>query len=98
MMRQHQLQSLSVFAKGDSYTITGSKGSWYEIKLDNGQTAYVANWVVQTSKSAEEAGEPPVSDSPSGNGSLNNKTIIVDPGHGGKDSGTIGYSGKFEKT
>ncbi|MEC1436836.1 SH3 domain-containing protein [Bacillus spizizenii] len=84
-------------AKGDSFTITGSKGSWYEIKLDNGQTGYVANWVVQTSKSAEEAGEPPVSDSPSGNGSLNNKTIIVDPGHGGKDSGTIGYSGKFEK-
>ncbi|WP_420976419.1 SH3 domain-containing protein [Bacillus vallismortis] len=84
-------------AKGDSYPITGSKGSWYEIKLDNGQTAYVANWVVQTSKSAEEAGEPPVADSPSGNGSLNNKTIIVDPGHGGKDSGTIGYSGKFEK-
>ncbi|TXF73479.1 SH3 domain-containing protein [Bacillus subtilis] len=84
-------------AKGDSYAITGSKGNWYEIKLDNGQTAYVANWVVQTSKSAEEAGEPPVSDSPSGNGSLNNKTIIVDPGHGGKDSGTIGYSGKFEK-
>ncbi|KAF1679477.1 SH3 domain-containing protein [Bacillus sp. SKDU12] len=84
-------------AKGDSFTITGSKGSWYQIKLDNGQAGYVANWVVQTSKSAEEAGEPPASDSPSGNGSLNNKTIIVDPGHGGKDSGTIGYSGKFEK-
>ncbi|MCY8473229.1 SH3 domain-containing protein [Bacillus halotolerans] len=84
-------------AKGDAYSITGSKGSWYEVKLDNGQTAYVANWVVQTSKSAEESGEPPVADSASGSGSLKNKAIVVDPGHGGKDSGTIGYSGQFEK-
>ncbi|MCY8490280.1 SH3 domain-containing protein [Bacillus atrophaeus] len=84
--------------KGSSYTITGTKGSWYEVTLENGQTAYVANWVVQTSKKDEEAGEAPVAkSSSSGSGSLQNKSIVVDPGHGGKDSGTIGYTGKFEK-
>ncbi len=57
----------------------------------------MANWVVQTSKSGEETGEAPSPDTSGGAGSLKNKTIVVDPGHGGKDSGTIGYSGKFEK-
>lgn len=58
----------------------------------------MADWVVQTSKSGEETGEAPSPNTSGGSGSLKNKTIVVDPGHGGKDSGTIGYSGKFEKT
>ncbi|MCC9022255.1 SH3 domain-containing protein [Bacillus nakamurai] len=83
--------------KGASYPIIGSSGKWYEVRLENGQTAYVASWVVQTSKSGEESGEAPAPKASGGNGSLKNKTIVVDPGHGGKDSGTIGYSGQFEK-
>lgn len=83
--------------KGAAYPIVGSSGKWYEVRLENGQTAYVANWVVQTSKSGEETGEAPSPNTSGGSGSLKNKTIVVDPGHGGKDSGTIGYSGKFEK-
>lgn len=32
--------------KGDLFIIIGLKGSWYEIKFDNGQIGYVVNWVV----------------------------------------------------
>ena len=28
---------------------------------------------------------------------LKGKIIVIDPGHGGRDSGTIGFSGTFEK-
>lgn len=48
-------------------------------------------------KSVEEVGEFFVFDFLFGNGFLNNKMIIVDLGYGGKDSGIIGYLGKFEK-
>ena len=34
--------------KGESYPIVSTKGDWYEIKLSNGDSAYVASWVVQT--------------------------------------------------
>ncbi|MFP3326116.1 N-acetylmuramoyl-L-alanine amidase, partial [Planococcus sp. SIMBA_160] len=66
------------------------------VTLSNGGTGYVESWVVQTKKNSGEAPRPQ-QDSSSGTGSLKGKTIVIDPGHGGKDSGTIGADGAFEK-
>jgi N-acetylmuramoyl-L-alanine amidase len=64
---------------------------WYEIRLKNGGTAYVAGWVV-TAQGTQQQVEKPGSEI-----YLKNKTIIIDPGHGGRDVGTLGYRGTFEK-
>ncbi|MFN2745109.1 MULTISPECIES: SH3 domain-containing protein [Bacillus] len=88
--------------KGESYPITGEKADWYEITLSNGNTAYVASWVVQTSDGSSSAGDldipsPPSSKRSDSNGSIQNKTVVIDAGHGGHDSGTIGTRGTLEK-
>ncbi|MFS0654724.1 SH3 domain-containing protein [Bacillus sp. 179-C3.3 HS] len=83
--------------KGAAYQIVRTQGDWYEVTLTNGGTGYVANWVVQTRKNSSEAPRPQ-QDSSSGTGTLKGKNIVLDPGHGGKDSGTIGADGAFEKS
>ncbi len=40
---------------------------------------------------------PAVSEAPIREGELSALTVVVDPGHGGSDPGTIGYQGTFEK-
>lgn len=40
---------------------------------------------------------PIISEAPVREGELSGLTIVVDPGHGGSDPGTIGYQGTFEK-
>jgi N-acetylmuramoyl-L-alanine amidase len=78
---------------GETFSVTGKKGDWYEIKLADGSTVYVAGWIVsiRTSNGAET--------SPSRNtsGGIRNKVITIDPGHGGRDSGTVGTRGTLEK-
>ena len=60
------------------------EGDWYSIKLKGGKTAYVAGWIVTIEGNAEQIQRPGVEKY------LKDKTIVIDPGHGGRDSGTIG--------
>ncbi|MEC1354836.1 SH3 domain-containing protein [Bacillus sonorensis] len=87
--------------KGESYSISRTKSDWYEIALSNGQSAYIASWVVQTSASSgtdeSSSSEPPLSKPSGSSGSIKNKTVVIDAGHGGHDSGTIGTQGTLEK-
>ncbi|WP_456273920.1 SH3 domain-containing protein [Bacillus sp. AK031] len=77
---------------GDTFPIKRKTGDWYEISLKNGQSAYVAGWIVSVKG---ESSSSPVSNRKSAG--LKGKTVVIDPGHGGHDSGTTGYRGTLEK-
>ncbi|WP_107951076.1 SH3 domain-containing protein [Lysinibacillus parviboronicapiens] len=79
---------------GESFQIVGTKDDFYEIQLDD-KTAFVANWVVSTSKNKSLANEEKAE--PRKKGTLNGLTIVVDAGHGGNDHGTTGQRGTDEK-
>lgn len=76
---------------GETYGIIEKVGDWYKINLGNNKTGFIAGWVVETS-----GGTTPVT-KPGASKYLKNKTIVIDPGHGGRDSGAVGASGTMEK-
>jgi len=69
--------------RGETYRVIRKEGSWYYIELTEQRTGYIAEWVVSTVNKKS--------------GTIKNKTIVLDAGHGGKDSGTIGKNGTLEK-
>lgn len=79
---------------GKQLQVKGAESDWYEIELD-GETMFVANWVVTTDAAAVvEEEKKEVTRKP---GTLTGLTIVLDPGHGGNDHGTSGYYGTAEK-
>ncbi len=74
---------------GDQFVVKSHENKWYEIEYKN-QTAYVADWIVANSQTdIKQMSEK--------NQTLKNKTIVIDAGHGGRDVGTIGHDGFYEK-
>lgn len=68
--------------KGESFTYLSTEGDWYKITLADGQTGYVANWVVDLSADQQPAPTANVT-------SLAEATIVIDAGHGGNDPGAL---------
>ncbi|MBT2569142.1 SH3 domain-containing protein [Planococcus sp. ISL-110] len=80
---------------GDKLAVTGKQNEWYQVSLPDGQTAFVAEWVVSSN---DAAGEKEQTDLPERKkGTLNGITIVLDPGHGGNDGGTVGARKTKEK-
>ncbi|MEH7306502.1 SH3 domain-containing protein [Neobacillus drentensis] len=77
--------------QGGTYSVKRVINDWYEIKLKNGQTGYIAGWLVSIN------GTKPQIQKPGAEEYLKNKTIVLDPGHGGTDKGATGVSGMYEK-
>lgn len=77
--------------EGDTFQVSGVENDWYQIKLKDGSIGYIAGWIVSAS------GTVPRIEKSGAGGYLKNKTIVVDPGHGGRDGGTTGASGTMEK-
>ena len=82
---------------GQSYSILATEGDWYKVALTSGRTAYVANWVVSLNDSTGQTSTAQKSSSNRKKGTLKGVTIVIDPGHGGNDHGTIGVRGTDEK-
>lgn len=74
--------------KNDSFEIINSEEDWYEILLTDGSSAYVASWVVNVENIDSLDIYSKYTDL------LEGVTIVIDPGHGGIDSGAIGSSFK----
>ncbi|WP_198162749.1 SH3 domain-containing protein [Halobacillus mangrovi] len=77
--------------KGDQFDVVDQQGQWYEIKYKN-KTAFVASWIVNEQKEETRTSSGDLT------GNLKGKTIMIDAGHGGRDSGAIGRAGTYEKT
>ncbi|WP_406686725.1 SH3 domain-containing protein [Rossellomorea vietnamensis] len=80
-------------SSGESYGVKSKDGDWYEVELADGSAGFVAGWVVSVRSALGENTTPDRKRS----GGLEDKVIVIDPGHGGRDSGTTGASGTLEK-
>jgi N-acetylmuramoyl-L-alanine amidase len=77
--------------EGDTFSVKSLANDWYEITLKNGKSGWVAGWIVSINGAKQQI------EKSGAEGYLKNKTIILDPGHGGGDNGTTGASGTLEK-
>jgi N-acetylmuramoyl-L-alanine amidase len=78
--------------QGDSFEIISVEKDWYKIALPNGTSGFVAGWIVSVK------GTAPQIERPGAEKHTKNKTVVIDPGHGGRDNGTTGARGTLEKT
>lgn len=76
--------------KGETFAVLGVENDWYKIQLAE-QTAYVAGWLVSTDGQAQQSKQSGIENN------LDGKVIVLDPGHGGRDPGTLGVGGTMEK-
>ncbi|WP_112181447.1 MULTISPECIES: N-acetylmuramoyl-L-alanine amidase [Paraliobacillus] len=77
---------LTTLGKGEVISTIQSENDWLEIEWDN-TTGYVPSWVIGDVS-------PIRTDATS---VFQNKVIVLDAGHGGRDVGAIGASGNYEK-
>ena len=74
--------------RGDRVSVTGSEGEWHRIETADGLAGWIAAAYIGFRSDGDSAGD-----------ALKGRIIVVDPGHGGNDSGTIGTAyGTYEKT
>ncbi|MFD1318408.1 N-acetylmuramoyl-L-alanine amidase [Loigolactobacillus zhaoyuanensis] len=71
-------------------TYLATSDDWYKVQTKDGKTGYVANWTVTPS-----ASNKPVTTNAN---NLAEATIVLDPGHGGNDSGAVSQKNTYEKT
>lgn len=79
---------------GEQLAVVAKQGDWYEVALSGGGSGYIASWVVAAG--AQEIAAEEVTPERK-KGTLNGLTIVLDPGHGGNDGGTVGVRKTEEK-
>lgn len=77
--------------EGETYPVKSISNDWYEIALPNGSSGFIAGWIVAANDSGKRIEKQGADDS------LQTKTIVIDPGHGGVDDGASGRGGTIEK-
>ncbi|WP_432355743.1 N-acetylmuramoyl-L-alanine amidase [Sporosarcina sp. A2] len=82
---------------GEVFQVLDKQKEWYKIQLATGETAYVAEWVVNTTTASTSSSTAVPKKQKRVPGTLKGLTIAIDPGHGGNDRGTTGTRGTDEK-
>ncbi|WP_077622699.1 N-acetylmuramoyl-L-alanine amidase [Sediminibacillus massiliensis] len=76
--------------EGDSFEVVETKNNWHKLETEDGETGWVASWLTDSKSSEQKRKSQSV-------GILDGYTIILDPGHGGKDPGAISFDNTYEK-
>ncbi|WP_070485897.1 N-acetylmuramoyl-L-alanine amidase [Aerococcus sp. HMSC23C02] len=96
-IREAPTNESDVIYKGkmnEGFAYLGQEDVYYKVKTKDGQEGYLANWLAKSdaTEMAKKAQEAETTTS------LSQKTIVLDPGHGGKDPGAISDDEKvYEK-
>lgn len=86
-----EASAVTALSANTTLTYLETTGQWYYVQTKSGQKGYVASWLVSLSANDTAAKTIPTK--------LSEATIMLDPGHGGSDSGAIANNGtSFEKT
>lgn len=70
--------------KGERLQVISRKNDWIKVISHHREIGWVASWLVENSSIKHVS-------------SLSEATIVIDPGHGGSDSGALSTKGKEEK-
>ncbi|GEO65822.1 N-acetylmuramoyl-L-alanine amidase [Levilactobacillus spicheri] len=75
----------SKVAKNSRLTIIGEKDNWYHVRDSQNHFGWVASWLVDHPGNLKQAT------------TLSEATIVLDPGHGGSDSGALSIDQKHDE-
>ena len=76
---------IEVANAGAVYAFQNNIGDFVEVQTNNGETGYIANWLVESSVATTTQTRVPAITT-----TLSEATIVIDPGLGGADPGAIG--------
>lgn len=80
-----EYQTKQSLKRGSRLTVLRSKYRWYYVRTNNNNYGWVASWNLNPAGPQTAA-------------KLSDATIVLDPGHGGSDSGALSISNHQEKT
>ncbi|MGM0711360.1 N-acetylmuramoyl-L-alanine amidase [Brevibacillus parabrevis] len=82
---------LHVLSAGTQVEIVNRQADWLQARTADGKTGWVSSSYIQEGKSSPATGKSNKS------GGLRGKVIVLDPGHGGSDVGTLGMKWNTEE-
>lgn len=78
-------QSNGTLEKGSAVYVVKKKDNWYRIRYNDHHFGWVASWLINQNTKVKSAT------------SLSEATIVLDPGHGGSDSGALSIDQKHDE-